>query len=428
MASLNFEPFSFKEARGFLENTVFLMAGKIVFSVGSFFVFLLLARVLTVSDLIFYAFLTAITSLLMVVGNWGTSELLFQQGARSRNLLEELTGIALSAKLVHGLILGSLAVLVLYLFKSQSSHALVGLLVFVTFLIDSFQITILVAFRAQQYTAFEGWLLPVSAILRLLLVYLMTALSPELSFAVLGITLANLISFSITLYAYFQQRGLSLPLPSSYHQLRTTLRASSSFALLSFIAVGHEQATTILLGFLSTEQETAMFAVPSKIFQGMIILPSALYLVIQPPLVQLYKSNSTRWNLRCKQLFPSCLALSLVLASSLFFFTPYILQAGFGTKYVDSIPILQIFAIVFFLNFLWKTAFMPLFISSNRVNALTKISFAALGVSILTNFFFIPRFGGIGAAYALLCAESTSLILGISFLVLRTQLTHKKIH
>ncbi len=426
MASLNFESFSFKEARGFLENTAFLMAGKIVFSVGSFFVFLLLARVLTVSDLGFYAFLTAIASLLMVVGNWGTTEYLFQQGATARNRLEELTGIALTAKFLHGLALGFLAVIFLYFSKGQFSQALVGLLVILTFLIDSFQITLLVAFRAQQYTAFEGWLLPVSVILRLFLVYLLTKFSPELSFAILGIALANLISFLITLHTYFRQRDLSLPIPS-FPKLSATLGASSSFAFLAFVGVGNDQATTILLGFLSTEQETAMFAVPAKIFQGLVIFPSALYTVIQPPLVKLYNLHPERWRLRCQQIFLGCLMLSFVLALSLFLFAPYILQAGFGARYAASIPILEVFAIVFFFNFLWKTAFIPLFISSNLVNVLTKISFVALIVNILANIFFIPRLGGMGAVYALLCTEVTSLILGISFLLLRLQHADKEI-
>lgn len=101
----------------------------------------------------------------------------------------------------------------------------------------------------------------------------------------------------------------------------------------------------------------------------------------------------------------ACLISALLLPVGIifFFFPTQIILFVLGPQWLSAAPVLQVLGIYGVVRAISNTA-QPLFYALKRQDIVTKVSMFSFLVLITTIFFFIERFGLVGAAYAVLTA------------------------
>jgi len=165
-------------------------------------------------------------------------------------------------------------------------------------------------------------------------------------------------------------------------------------------------------------QAVGMYSAAMKTSMLLNVLTGALPTVLLPKAIGVIKSPKCLRRYLVKSY--SLSFFILVLFAGFFFVSPYILEALFGEKYTAAAPILSLLVLSWAANVLY-IPIMQLFYAINRVGLRLIVELFKLTCSILLFMAFIPRFGAIGSAWALLVAITLSLILGyvLIFIILR---------
>lgn len=187
-------------------------------------------------------------------------------------------------------------------------------------------------------------------------------------------------------------------------------RHAAPLAVATSISVLYFRADTILLAFFRPAAEVGLYGVPVKVVDagmGMTILLVGLFTPLMAR-TALVDEKAFRTHLGDGLL---TLAVGTVgLALGLVALAPEIVMVLAGADYVAAAPILRLLAGVFVLHgtaLILREAATALAIQHRLLPAY----FAGLAVALLAYLTLIPRFGGVGAAAALLLAEAVVVLM-----------------
>lgn len=182
-------------------------------------------------------------------------------------------------------------------------------------------------------------------------------------------------------------------------ELRLLAAVCPTFAATISLASLNWQAPLILLGYLSTEAETASFGVASRFLIPVAILMGAYANTIQGALVTKLQNAPQNFAAYISKLAVYPVAASLVAVVGSVLFSAAALRMLFGSAYESASMVLIILAvstIPFCIVMVVARALVA--VNLQRVDLIAN----ALGVavSIATAAMLIPRYGAVGAAFA----------------------------
>ncbi len=196
---------------------------------------------------------------------------------------------------------------------------------------------------------------------------------------------------------------------------RQISRVSPTFAGTIIFASINWQAAVILLGYFSTETESAKYGVASRFLIPVAILMSSYATVIQPALTQSIGKLTGNSGLYLSKMASYPLILSTLAAIISPFLSRQVLTAFFGSNYADAAPTLDILAlsiVPFCLVMVVARGLVA--INSQRIDLFANI----LGVAACfsAGFWLIPQYGAIGAAIAQLFSFLLMALVEIGYL------------
>lgn len=215
--------------------------------------------------------------------------------------------------------------------------------------------------------------------------------------AFLAIALANLIMFSITYRIIIVK--LRYNITWKYHEgiMKSMIKLGIVNALAVFIMQLNYRMDILMLKKLSSLEEVGFYSLAMQIAEQLWHVPMAIEAII---LSRSANSNDDRQVHRTvASIFRVSLIIGLVAGIIIFFIAPPLIPLIFGAEFANSARMIQVVLPGIFILIGFR-------ILNSRLTGMGKPQVAiytflpALVINFIANLFLIPRFGGIGAAWA----------------------------
>jgi len=397
------------------KNTIFLSSANIVGRLIGFFYFLFLARFLGVASFGIYNFTLAFVYNFVPVADFGLERLVLRDISRNPEKISYYLSRLLPLRLLLSLV-AYILILVLAMVLGQSwiqiSYlAIFGLFIFpysFTYLLTSF----LNAQEKMKYMA-------LAVVMGQSLVFLLGVVFVLLKFPLAIIFLAGvggqmLVALFFLLKA--KSWGLSLGWVIDKKFFQKALAQSWAFAFLLILSVFYLRLSLLMVGFLKGDYATGLYGSAFKFIEAMVLIPQSLALALFPLSSRLFLEDKKRLLKIYQKGLGILFLFSLPFALVLGFSPQLIIRLAYGVDYLSAasvMAILGISAILFFLNSL------PGNIIQNSPKFKRFLPWAVLNslLALLFCLFLIPRFGIIGAAWAVIGGEIVGLIINNIFVL-----------
>lgn len=399
-------------AKTVTKNSIFLLISSIFQKVVSFLYFMYLARQLPADSVGKYAFSISFSFMFAVFMDFGTNSFLIRKIARN----EEDSNKNVNNVFVLEIILGIIFILVSSLFVNIIGYPeITKQLVYIgiiTVFFDNLTTTFYATLRGKQELWFESiGYAAYQVIVFSLGIYFVTNNYPLIYLAIppLLASSSNLI-YSIIIAK--KRSNFKFDLYFKSIELIHIIKEALPFALTGIFTKIYSSIDSFFLSIFSTDEHIAYYQASYKLVFALQFIPIAIGSAIFPAFAKYFKDDKNQLkNIFIKSF--SVLSFVAIPLSFLFSILAKDIVLFLYPKYVESIPVLQIFSFSFFFMFL-NTPVGLILSSCDKQKINTRNSFIAMLVNLVLNLILIPIFDIKGAAMASLI--SFSILFSLNFI------------
>lgn len=390
--------------------------GDKVISIGlTFLITAMLARYLGPSNFGIYSYVISLVSLFAIAGHMGLSGLVVRELVKQPNENHIILGTSLFLKLM-GMAVGYLGLLTYSIvyegYKSQEflliSIAGLALLLRGYDVIDYwFQSHI-----QAKYVSISNFIGTfIYALLIIIFVYMGLGLT---SFIIS--TLIKFITIGLMLYFFYKVKsGLSIrSWRFSGSKAKELLGESWLVYLGSLFGIINLKIDQVMIKWYQGAEQVGIYAVAAQISEAWYFIPTAIVASFFPKLIKLKESNFSLYHIRLQQLFNVLFIIALIVAIMVSVGGDKLINVFFGAEYLDSSKILVVHiwaAIFIFMRALFSKWIL---IEEALIFSLITQGLGA-AVNVTLNYFWISKYGALGAAYATLLSYATSSFFALIF-------------
>lgn len=196
--------------------------------------------------------------------------------------------------------------------------------------------------------------------------------------------------------------------------IRRHIRPAFNVFILNLIISLYIQLNSIMLGFISGDEQVGYFAAGTKITHIGLMIATSLGAVLLPRCSHLLKMNDLDGFTRViNKSLSSTLALSLPMMAGLMLLAVPVTIIFCGNEYIESIPVLYLNAPVIVLISLTNLMGIQVLYPKDKVNIVIWSVTGGAVMNVLLNFILVPTHGAFGAAISTLLAEFVVLLIQI---------------
>lgn len=405
----------YKRIQIYLANTSWIMAEKIAVMGLAFAVTVVLARYLGPEQFGILAYAISLVSLFAVAGQVGLSGLVVRELVKDPENKNTIMGTSFVLKGLGYLIGFSLVLTTAFLTEPFGSVEFWVLLIIAFSLIFKpldvidfwFQ-----SFLQAKYIAISATVAAViSSALKLLLVFLGAQL---VLFAVASLIQA--VIGAILLISFFVTKSKLKVTDWQFSKDKAKELFSQGWVVFlgSIFAVIYLKVDQVMLKWLVGTEEVGIYALAASLSEAWYFVPAAIVASFFPKLIKLKQESPKQYHHRLQQLFDFLFVIALVVAVLVTLLAQPIISTLFGEAYLGAIPILvvHIWAALFIFM---RAAFSKWILIENVLMfSLITQGLGALA-NVALNFWLIPLYGGLGAAYATLFAYAMASYIALLF-------------
>ncbi len=383
-----------------------LVAERVLTMALSFFVGIYLIRYLGVVNFGKLSYCLSFVSLFAVLGKLGLDEIVIRNLVQDADNYEEILGTAFILKLVGSIITIILTIVLALSLQHDWQILLMIILIVSGQLFSAFEV-IDFWFQSQILAGAMALTRSLQLILSSLgKVGLIVLRSSVLAFAGL-IVIESLIKMTgmIVMYARY---GLSIK-SWKFNRVLAKNLIKTSWPLIwsGLMSITYLKIDQIMLGSLSGSEAVGQYAAAVRFSEIWYFIPATICSSVFPVIIQARDKSQKEYHRRLQQLYDLLGGMSFLLAISVTFWAEPVVVGLLGQEYLPASHILiihiwsGIFAFLGLASFQWLT-----------IENLTLFSSIATTIgafsNVALNYFLIPSYEGIGAAWA------TFLSYGIS--------------
>ena len=212
---------------------------------------------------------------------------------------------------------------------------------------------------------------------------------------------AEAATVGAALMAVYRLAGASFSWSFDRAELKSLLRAGFPLFIASLAVMVYMRIDQLMLGQLSSEAELGYYGVAVRLAEIANFVPVALMTALYPGLVEARGRSPVAYRARVQHLYNVMAAIGWVLAIAATLAAPIGFQVLFDHRYDPSVPM--------FVALSWSIPMVCLGVAVNAVLTAegkfwTSAAATALGmvVNVGLNAWMIPRWGGLGSAWATL--------------------------
>ena len=403
-------------------NALFLGIADVANKLMMFVFYLIAARHLGVEQFGVLSFALAFVMMLAVFTDLGLGAVTAREIARDRGVARRHVSNAISIKIVASLLVIALIVVSVRLLGYPSSTVRVVGICSLFVIESAFTLYfgfVFQGFERMEFTAISRVLQTLVLIVGAIMLSHGSASAERYALLYVG---AGLVSAAFAWFALsigFVKPGLSFDFGEWRRMLRLALPIGMAAAFVMFY---YWNGSTLLSKFRG-DAAVGIYSAPLRLVMGLGLVGWSFSGALYPVMSRLSITDPTRLSRLTELALKYMLILMLPIAVlGMVLARPSILLV-FGSSYLPSVPVLRV--LVWWIAAACLNSLLSsYFLSINRARVVTIQTGVALPVSIVANLVLIPGMGALGAAWAIVLAETGSL----AYLIVRQLQTENRVH
>lgn len=398
----------FSNTKLYITNTFWILADKLLTMSITFLVMVFVARYLGPEQFGLLAYAISLASILAVAGHMGLNGLVIREVVKKPESEAITLGSAFALKLAGGIVGYILLSAYAVIYEGTAGEAF--FLILIAGGVILFKPFDVIEFRFHAYV--QAKYVSLARLLSVLVTSTITIIFVIVGASVVFFAFANLLQtilgalLLISIFYYKSRQSISW-WKFDLHRARELFSQGWIIYLGTFFAIIYMKIDQVMLRWLSNVDELGQYAVAAQLSEAWYFLPAAIVTTVFPKLIKLREQNEPAFNQRLQQLFDLLFVLAFVVAIIMTFSAEWLVILFFGAEYTTSasILIIHIWAALFVFM---RAAFSKWILIENvLIFSLITQGLGAL-VNVLLNLYFIPEFGGVGAAYATVISYITA--------------------
>ena len=389
-----------------LKNTIILSASQVISRLLSFTFSLLVARYLGVEQFGMFTYSLSLIALFSTVVDFGLSTLTVREMIQDRSKLN----LYFFHAIILRYILAGLLYSILYFYSAslpnseqikQNLLLIMGLYLFVRALFDSS----VSFFQSQERQDIGGYLQILNNFSLLIIGLIYVMLQKDVLYFATAHVVAGLIAsiVGLTLISF----KISFDFRLSFNFIMNLFKKTIPFGFTFFVSSAYARMDILMLSWLRTDLEVGEYGASLRIIDGLLLIPIVGNRILYPYLSRI-SSDSQNFQFIVEKSIKILVIASFYILAIGIISADWLILTLFPVSFKNSAHILQVLIftlIAAYPNYILGSALFSL----HRQNMALRVVSVALIVNIISNLFFIPLWGTVGAAV-------TAIISGILIL------------
>lgn len=385
--------------------------------------FAYLARILEAEGFGVIGFAGAYISFFLLIANFGTDTIAAREIAKKQGNLSGFSSAIneiFSARIILTFVILLFFFVILLLIPVDKNTKTIFAIFSLNILTNA--VTVNWFFQGTEKMQFISWRQISSGFLSLILVFLLIHNSDDIFSAALIISGINLLT-SVFFLRYFIKYSGKISFKINFGRFKEIILHSYPVAISAFMIGIYYHLDMVMLGYMKPLADTGIYNASFKIFAAAIIPFNLISQAVFPALSKTGISRSKEFFRLIKSYAFMLITSGVIISLLLFLFSEEIIVFFFGMDYIAaSVPlsILAINTLIISANIFFGS---PLIAWGEQKRYSIVISFGALS-NVVLNFWLIPQYSFVGAAFATLLSEIivfTGLIF-LHFFILKIRL------
>ncbi len=382
-----------------VQNSAFNFMASVSQRIGQAFIFILVARTLTANDAGSYKLATTFTSILLTLSLWGLDQLFIRDVARKKNAADFFLNNFLLVRVLLAIFmwLGLAALLPLLPYPGDTKFLI--LIMTATIIPNSISLLYHAVWVTFENMKLISILMLFFSLLRLAGGGLILWQEGELLSIAYWFLLLSMVELITTIW--ITHRGLDLAFIGGHYDftfIRHYLKLATPLIFVSFVLTIEYQLDNVILSFWSIE-EVGLYGTAVTILTICLLLIRSFQLAAFPAISRAYKTSKIQTQKVYVQSVLFLLMVSFPVALLISVSSTQIVQLIFGSKYASAGPMLQVLIWAFFIAAL-NVPNSRMLIAANRQKTMALFALLSATGNILLSLWLVPRYGGMGSAWA----------------------------
>lgn len=391
-----------------VKNAGWLIIGKIIQMGINFFVGILTARYLGPSNYGLINYAAAYTAFFFSVCTLGINSIIVKEFIDNPSKEGEILGTSLILRCVSSVFSAITIVAISLVLDSNESITKIVVIFYTISLV--FQIFDMFNYWFQsrlqaKYTAIASLIAyTITAIYKIILL----ATNQPVTLFALSISI-DYISVALILFYFYKKEGGG-KLSFSFKYGKNLLKKSYHFILPSLMVAIYGQTDKMMLKHMINETEIGYYATAVSLCSVWCFVLNAIIDSVNPSIMKSYQNDEKSFIKYNKILYFIVFYVSIFVSILFTVFGKLIIQILFGEAYLPTVSSLRIIT--------WYTAFSYLgvarnawIVCKNKQRYLKYLYFSSAVLNVILNILFIPKYGAVGAAFASLISQISTVII-----------------
>ena len=407
-------PVFIKKQLGFkkyFQNTLWLISEKVIRIFSTLLVGVWVIRYLGPSDFGILAYAQSYVALFAVLSTFGIDSLVIRELVKDNTKRDELIGTVFWLKVMGALVvLVILAIAVNFTSNNYLTNAIIFIIASTT-IFQSFNVLDLY-FQSKVMSKYVAYSNMISLLLTSLLkIALILSKAPIIAFAWVILFESFILAIG---FIYFYIKTNSTFIIKNLKFTKTTaislLKDSWPLFFSAIVVTIYMKIDQVMIKEMLNSEALGQYAAAVKLSEVWYFIPAAIVSSVFPAIINAKKKSEELYNARLQMLYNLMVWMAIVIALPMTFLSDWIVALLFGGEYnqAGSILMIHIWAGVFVFLGLASTNW---FVVENLLLLSFWRTFAGMVVNVFLNYILIPKYGGIGAAYATIISYSISAFL-----------------
>lgn len=390
-----------------IKNFIWLFISEF-FSKGiMFFLAIILARYLGTDGYGRFNFSLSFTALFAILADFGLSTLLIREISRKQEQLDGYLDHLISLKVITSLV-SSIILFITATVIDQSTDIKSLIYVFAIYTIASsfndFLRSIFRSFQKMQYEAYSKFFQSFT-LFCLILFFIFQKISLQGIVVIYAIVAVLTIFFNA--YFVFKETRKSFTFKVEPRVFKEIIAMSWPFAVSSFFVLIYMKIDVLMLGSLNKDvNAVGIYSAIYNFLYTFAFFPDMVVNTVYPSMSRFYHQKEVRTlKIFYKKLFWIFFGTGALLVLASYVFPRFIISIVFGEAFIGGAGVLSVISLAVFISFISHANLVFM----NSVNLEKKYLYSTFGAAILNvalNYYLIPRYSMLGAAWATVISET----------------------
>lgn len=391
------------------KNLIYSLITTLSRLVSGFVLLFVLARYLSLEDFGLFTFSLVVSSLLVLVVEYGYNIKLSKDTAHFSDKISELTTNSIVVKLsLISVVMFVLFILYMNGIYETKEFTIIAIMTVAT-IVNSFANHFLIPYRSIDKFNVEAKYVFLNNIMIFVLVSFVAYQTSDLFLVVLVFLVVKII------YAVFTTRLFKNDFGFSFQKFSLVKEYKESLPYAVHVAVGalYLNADTIILKEYVGLEQVGIYQAGIKALGAAMILMTVFNNVLLPKFAQYSKSNINVFTSTVFKFNMISMAVGLIIALIVSLFAEFLVMLVYGEKFLELVQYVWLFSIIIFLRY-FGLVYGVLLTVSNRQKIRTYAVIFTLIFIVVSDLFVVPEYKIYGALIVLIIAH---IILNMIYMV-----------